>query len=744
MPAAWAGWLEGILWLAVTLLLIWLSLLLVARAKPGVERYALDELMGQVVKQQLSPQEKTMVSLWQKDLGYLVPDKKSADQTAINSFFTKKADLVKNYVTILLGKVRKETKPPPVPADAATLLAKHAVHHDKRYHELLAAIAAMNTGRIDLASASAAYIAPASGDMKGSVPENIASKYNAEQLEYSRRKKVVERLHPDAFSDAFSKYQTRFKEAKNDIARAEVLKESALLLDGRKPNEDNHTLKRVLDAPRNAQRATQATLLVNHGWWLWLGWSVWLWLAIQIGRRTTRRSLTAFGTLLGAALLMAKGLQYWVGLAAPLWLFSWGVAITVVSLTLDRLFLLDWFKRRFGRLMNKTLPRRVGVSPWLLPGWFLFVGIGWFLLVDLSLNFHPKLRFLMVEHLTGVWGAVLLLGLIPLSSPLLLSKLIRLLGTIFSPRYRGRWPGVLGLVVFVPVVWWGGHSEQYITGEVIKALFIILAAWFLVMRAPLLAHGSMVLKSFRDIFLAISPALVVLGILAISLIVTKDLGPLLVILLCSCLLGGAYWGLITSTTLVVALFAFILWAGKTLPTVGGRVQSLLDPFGAIIDDMARLLWFQKEVPLRGFGFGNVPWRGYSFIESSVGLPLQLQSDYTFTGLMGVFGVGAWLLVILIAFWGLELARSRARITAIDPCSLMVGGKVLREGFRAWLALVFGCLLTVQVALTVSGNLALVPLTGITLPWMSYGNTALWVMTMFFALLVDVDKEDLHQ
>jgi cell division protein FtsW (lipid II flippase) len=196
--------------------------------------------------------------------------------------------------------------------------------------------------------------------------------------------------------------------------------------------------------------------------------------------------------------------------------------------------------------------------------------------------------------------------------------------------------------------------------------------------------------------------------------------------------------------MTISLFACIVWAGKTLPTVGGRVQSYLDPFGAVIDDMARLLWFQKEVPLLGFGFGNVPWRGYSFKDSSVGLPLQLQSDYTFTGLMGEFGVGAWVLVGLVAFWGLELARAHARKAPVDTCSLMAGGGALRDGFRSWLALVFGCLLTVQTALTVSGNLALVPLTGITLPWMSFGNTALWIMTLFFALLVDVNMEESRQ
>lgn len=744
LSSAWNGWLEGILWLAVTLFLVWASLQLAGRAKSGLERYALDELMGQVVRQELSPQEQTMARLWEKEIGYLVPERKKTDLSAVQDFLTTHTERVKQYGASLLKKVRTETTPPPVPLDAATMLANHSAYQEKRYQELLSAMSAMNAGGINLASASVAYIAPTSENAKGSVPEHISAQYNAELLEYGRRKKVVDRLHPDAFRDAFKKYQLQFKEAGSDRARAEVLRESARLLDGRKPNEDNYTLKRILDAPKHAERALQATLLVNKGWWLWLGFSVWLWLAIQVGRRATRRRLATMGIVLGAAFGMAIGLQRWLGITAPLWLVHWGGAAAVSCIVLDRVLSLSWFQKRFAGQQNRRYPRREGVSPWLLPGWLAFVGIGWFLLVDLSLNFHPRLRFLLVDHIAGVWGAVLLMGIIPLLAPMLLHRLARILGLLFSPRHWGRGPGVLALVAFIPLVWWGGDSEQYITGEVIKAGFILLAAWFFVLRGPLLVHGSNVLKSLTDIFLALFPALVGLGALAIALILTKDLGPLLVILLCSCLLGGAFWGLTTSTIMTVSLFACIVWAGKTLPTVGGRVQSYLYPFGAIIDDMARLRWFQQEVPLLGFGFGNAPWRGYSFMETSVGLPLQLQSDYTFTGLMGVVGVGAWILVALIAFWGLELARAHARKTAIDPCSLMVDGEAIRDGFRSWMALVFGCLLTVQTALTVSGNLGLVPLTGITLPWMSFGNTALWVMTLFFALLVDGNKEDLHR
>lgn len=744
MSTTWAGRLEGVLWLAVTALLVGLALLLASRAEQGLERYAHDVVMGQVVGQKISPQEKSMNQLWQEEVGFLVPEEIVSEQATKKSFFAKRADLIKSSALRLIGKIRWRAKASHGQPDAATLLAAHAARQDKRCQELLAAISAMNAGKIDFAPVSASYLAPSSGDALGVVPEKIVKGFKEERQEYGRRKKAVERLHPEAFLRAFEKYRARFQHGGNSKAQAEALRESALLLDGRKPREDDRTVERVLASPRIAQRATQATLLVRHGWWLWLGWSVWLWMAIQVGRRTERRPLAALGYLFGAAIIIAKGIEHWVGIIAPFGMLPWGLAFTAICLILDRLFRLDRLRILFGGLLTKPLPRRVGTSPWLLPGWLLFVGLSWLWLVDLSLNFHPRLRFLLVDHLTGVWGAILLLGLVPLFAPGLLSVLVRLLGIISSPRYRWRWPSVLALSVFVLLVWWGGKSSQYITGEVIKAVFVIFAAWFLVMRAPLLSHGRMVLRDFRDVSHALTPAMVVLGLLGIALIVTKDLGPLLVILLCSLLWGGAYWGLGISAMLISALFALILWAGKVLPTVGVRVQSLLDPFGASIDDLARLLWFQQEVPFFGFGLGNVPWRGYSFMEFSVGLPLQLQSDYTFTGLMGVFGVWAWLLVLLVACWGLELARSRAKKASIDTCSLMAGRKALREGFRAWLALVFGSLVSVQLALTVAGNLAWVPLTGITLPWMSFGNTALWVMTMFFALLVDVDKEDFPQ
>ena len=52
---------------------------------------------------------------------------------------------------------------------------------------------------------------------------------------------------------------------------------------------------------------------------------------------------------------------------------------------------------------------------------------------------------------------------------------------------------------------------------------------------------------------------------------------------------------------------------------------------------------------------------------------------------------------------------------------------------AWLILLWVVVTVFQALVTISGNLGLLPLTGVTLPFISYGTSNLWFNTVLFSL-----------
>ncbi len=58
-------------------------------------------------------------------------------------------------------------------------------------------------------------------------------------------------------------------------------------------------------------------------------------------------------------------------------------------------------------------------------------------------------------------------------------------------------------------------------------------------------------------------------------------------------------------------------------------------------------------------------------------------------------------------------------------------------FLSWLAVTWVVLALCQLAVTVAGNLAVLPLTGVTFPFVSFGMTSLVANTAMLALAIDV-------
>src|SRR5205823_15101623 len=177
-------------------------------------------------------------------------------------------------------------------------------------------------------------------------------------------------------------------------------------------------------------------------------------------------------------------------------------------------------------------------------------------------------------------------------------------------------------------------------------------------------------------------------------------------------------------------------------------ESVAAPLASANDQLALVTWFQAAAPPAGFGLGNVPWCGYSTAWSCAGVPAQIQSDYTFTALVGAFGAAfAWAITLGCAVWLHRLIRHHGRVTRGEPRFVAAQGRVSSDAqaFLSWLCVAWVVLALCQLAVTVAGNLAVIPLTGVTFPFVSFGMTSLVVnMAMLgLAINLDVERESAH-
>src|SRR5213079_2019897 len=172
-----------------------------------------------------------------------------------------------------------------------------------------------------------------------------------------------------------------------------------------------------------------------------------------------------------------------------------------------------------------------------------------------------------------------------------------------------------------------------------------------------------------------------------------------------------------------------------------RLENRAAPLASANDQLALVTWFQAAAPPNGFGLGSVPWCGYSIGRTCAGVPAQIQSDYTFTALVGAFGtVFAWAITLGMAVWLHRLIRYHGRVTRGEPRFIVKQGRVSTDdqAFLSWLSVTWVVLALCQLAVTVAGNLAVLPLTGVTFPFVSFGMTSLLVNMALLGLVINVN------
>jgi cell division protein FtsW (lipid II flippase) len=219
------------------------------------------------------------------------------------------------------------------------------------------------------------------------------------------------------------------------------------------------------------------------------------------------------------------------------------------------------------------------------------------------------------------------------------------------------------------------------------------------------------------------PLLAIWGVAMLLLVVIRDLGS-------SLMFFGAFLALLYVATsrfsfVVVGLLLFGLGAwylGTTVPHVTDRVDVWLDPLNPARYptegyQIANSLFAQADGGLLGRGFGE------AFLLTPAGGPLlpAPQTDLVYAVIVNELGlVGA--VALLMTF--LLFVQRGFKIALLA-----------RDSFSTLLAVGLSAVFALQVFVIVGGVTNVIPLTGVTLPFISYGGSSLLANFVLLALLL---------
>ena len=259
-------------------------------------------------------------------------------------------------------------------------------------------------------------------------------------------------------------------------------------------------------------------------------------------------------------------------------------------------------------------------------------------------------------------------------------------------------------------------------GEIAKILIVIFLASYLAERADALAQVDRKVGPFRiPEPRNLAPILIAALAAFLILIYQRDLGASL--LLFALFVTMIY--IATDRTFYVLAGVFLagaagLIAFNAFSHVERRIEAWLDPFGNFSDagyQTVQGLFAMGSGSLTGSGLGLgrpdlIPAATTDFIFAAVAEEL---------GLAGSIAVIAGFALFVAAGFGIAI-RSKDR-------------------FRKYLAGGLSAVVALQAIIILAGVLRLFPITGITLPFMSYGGSSLLANMLIVALLLRISHEE---
>ena len=277
---------------------------------------------------------------------------------------------------------------------------------------------------------------------------------------------------------------------------------------------------------------------------------------------------------------------------------------------------------------------------------------------------------------------------------------------------------LLTALVFVPGIGFhSGGATRWINlrfttvqpAEFLKIGFVLALAWWLAPRARQLSHPKK----------GLIPFIIMLAIPSALLLAQPNTSTTLLILLTGVAMyfvAGAPWrdfGILILIA-VVGLGAIIF----VRPYVLERIETFLNPSANSLSS-----GYQIQQSLIAIGSGGMLGRGFGqSVEKFNYLP-EPEGDSVFavfaeeTGFLGA--------VILVALF-----------VAISARGIVIAGKS-NDLFGGLVALGFSCLIILQAFINICAMLGIIPLTGLPLPFVSHGGTALMATLLMCGLILNV-------
>ncbi len=273
---------------------------------------------------------------------------------------------------------------------------------------------------------------------------------------------------------------------------------------------------------------------------------------------------------------------------------------------------------------------------------------------------------------------------------------------------------VIGTRVNGARLWADVGVVRFQPGELAKVLMVVFLAAYLRQKREALAQGRP-----KDL----GPLLLVWGAAMLVIVETNDLGSAL-------LYFGIFVAMLyvaTGRALYVALGGILFASGgaalyATIDRVRVRVDTWLDPWSDPQGAGYQTVQGLYSIGSGGFGGTGLGRGTFASPEGTPYVPF-LKTDFIFSALaqeLGLIGTSAFLLVVML----LVLRGFRVALLADDGFS-----KLLATGLTFGLAL--------QTFTIAGGVLRLIPLTGVTLPFVSYGGSSIVSSFLALALLARV-------
>jgi cell division protein FtsW (lipid II flippase) len=254
-----------------------------------------------------------------------------------------------------------------------------------------------------------------------------------------------------------------------------------------------------------------------------------------------------------------------------------------------------------------------------------------------------------------------------------------------------------------PDLWLGCCGVYFQPSELLKLLLIVYLAAYLADRQPL-TSGLLPL---------LAPTALMTGVALLLLMIQRDLGTAWVFIFIYTIMIyiAAADRRVLLASLLILIFA--LFAGYELvPLVHLRVESWLNPWIDPSGSSYQIVQALLAVAAGGI-FGSGPGLG------SPGFVPVSHSDFIFTSIVeesGLLGaIGLLLLVALLSIRALRISM------------------FARDAYQRYLAVGLGAYFATQSLLIIGGTIRMLPLTGVTLPFVSYGGSSMLIS--FFGLLI---------